>query len=130
LGIDWRVLLFTVAVATLTCIVFWIVPGLRASNADPVNAMKSGRRGVAGTRGRFSVQRAMVLSQISVSMVLIVGALLFARSFVNLLTYDPGMREDGVTTVFIGFNSLHKPPIALTISSARCWTRSARFPAC
>ncbi len=107
LGIDWRVLLFTVVVATLTCIVFGMVPAMRASNVDPVNAMKTGGRSVAGMRERFSVQRAMVLTQISVSMVLIVGALLFVRSFVNLLTYDPGMREDGVTTVFIGFNSLH-----------------------
>ncbi|HTA85808.1 MAG TPA: ABC transporter permease [Silvibacterium sp.] len=100
---DWRVLLFSAAVAVFTCIVFGTVPALRASNADPVVAMKTGDGRVAGNRERFSAQRIMVVVQISVSMVLLAGALLFVRSFRNLMTLNPGMREHGISVAHIGF---------------------------
>ena len=108
--IDWHVLLFTGAAATVTCVVFGMIPALRASGINPIDALKSGSRGMTASRNGFSLQRIMVLAQISVSMVLIVGALLFVRSFVNLLTLNPGMREDGVTSAFVGFQSLHIAP--------------------
>lgn len=54
-------------------------------------------------RERFTLQRAMVVTQISVSLVLLAGALLFVRSFNNLMTFNPGMREEGITLAFIGF---------------------------
>jgi predicted permease len=102
-GIDWRVLLFAACVAAITCIIFGMAPAFRASNADPVIAMKSGGRGTTAGRQRFSFQRAMVVTQISVSLVLLVGALLFVRSFRNLMTFNPGLREEGITLAFIGF---------------------------
>jgi predicted permease len=102
-GTDWRVLLFASAVTILTCLVFGMAPSFRASAADPVTAMRSGGRGMTGGRERFSFQRAMVVTQISVSLVLLVGALLFVRSFHNLMTFNPGMREEGITLAFIGF---------------------------
>ena len=100
---DWRVLLFAAAVAMLTAIVFGTFPALRGTKADPVTALKSGARGVVGNRERFSVQRLMVVAQIAVSMVLLVGALLFVRSYRNLVTLNPGMRESGITVAYIGF---------------------------
>jgi predicted permease len=102
-GIDWRVLLFAAAVTILTCLVFGVAPSFRASAADPVTAMRSGGRGMTAGRERFSIQRAMVVTQISVSLVLLVGALLFVRSFRNLMTFNPGLREEGITLAFIGF---------------------------
>jgi predicted permease len=102
-GTDWRVLLFAAAVTVLTCLVFGMAPSFRASAADPVTAMRTGGRGLTAGRERFSIQRAMVVTQISVSLVLLVGALLFVRSFRNLMTFDPGMREEGITLAFIGF---------------------------
>jgi predicted permease len=107
---DWRVLLFTTVVATVTCLVFGIVPALRATAAEPVSAMKTGGRGMTGGRERFSLQRFMVVAQISVSLVLLVGALLFVRSFYNLMTFDPGMREAGVTLAFLAFPQSNVPP--------------------
>jgi predicted permease len=100
---DWRVLLFATAVAVFTCIVFGIAPALRATRAKPISAMKAGGRGTTGGRERFSLQRILVVAQVSVSLVLLVGALLFVRSFRNLMTFDPGMRESGITDVFLGF---------------------------
>jgi predicted permease len=100
---DWRVMLFAAAAATATCVLFATLPAIGSTNADPVASMKSGERGVIGNRERFSVQRAMVITQIAVSMVLLVGALLFVRSYRNLLTLNPGMRESGITIGYFGF---------------------------
>jgi predicted permease len=100
---DWRVLLFAALVAALTAILFGTIPALRGSKADPISSLKSGARGVTGSRERFSVQRLMVVAQIAVSMVLLVGALLFVRSYLNLVTLDPGMRESGITIAYINF---------------------------
>jgi predicted permease len=107
---DWRVLFFTSAVAIFACAVFGVAPALRATAAEPVSAMKAGGRGIAGNRQRFSTQRWMVVTQISVSLVLLVGALLFVRSFRNLVTIDPGMRERGITVVFAQFQQSHVAP--------------------
>ena len=52
----------------------------------------------------------MVVTQISVSLVLLVAALLFVRSFRNLMTFDPGMRESGIVTGFLGFWQSNLPP--------------------
>ena len=100
---DWRVLLFSVGVAALTCVVFGVVPALRATRAEPISAMKTGGRGTTAGRERFSLQGLLVVTQVSVSLVLLVGALLFVRSFRNLMTFDPGMRESGITEAFLGF---------------------------
>jgi predicted permease len=103
------VLLFTAAVTGLTCIVFSLFPSLRASGVDPINAMKAGGRNITAGRERFSIQRAMVVTQIAVSLLLVVSALLFVRSFRNLMTFNPGMREQGITLVHLGFEKSNVP---------------------
>jgi predicted permease len=107
---DWRVLLFATAAATLTCLIFGTLPALRSTTAEPVASMKTGERGVAGNRERFSVQRAMVITQIAVSMVLLAGALLFVRSYRNLMNLNPGIRESGIAVGYFGFSSMHIKP--------------------
>jgi predicted permease len=107
---DWRVLLFAAVVATLTCIIFGTIPAMRGASADPIIALKSGERGIAGNRERFAFQRLMVITQIAVSMVLLVGALLFVRSYRNLMTVDLGMRESGITIGYFGFEALELKP--------------------
>jgi predicted permease len=72
--------------------------------------MKAGGRGMTGGRERFSLQRLMVVTQIAVSLVLLVGAFLFVRSFRNVMTFDPGMREGGITIAFIDFEQSHVAP--------------------
>jgi predicted permease len=109
-GIDWRVLLFAAGVAILTCAAFGVLPALRAAQAQPAAAMKAGGRGMTTGRERFSLQRLMVVTQISVSLVLLVAALLFVRSFRNLMTFDPGMREGGIATGFLGYWQSNLPP--------------------
>jgi len=107
---DWRVLLFTAAVAALTCLIFGALPALRSTRVEPVAAMKAGGRGMTAGRDRFSLQRLMVVTQVAVSLVLLVGALLFVRSFRNLMTFNPGLRQEGITLAYLGFPQSNLPP--------------------
>src|ERR1700733_14086672 len=109
LGLDWRALAFTGAVALATCALFDLIPALRSSRTTPTVALKSGSRGTTSGRERFSFQRTLVISQIAISMVLLVSALLFVRSFRNLMTIDPGFREDGILVGFIDMTHLKLP---------------------
>jgi len=109
-GTDWRVLIFAASAAGLTCAVFGVAPALRSSRAEPLSAMKSGGRGMTSSRQRYSFQSLMVVTQISVSLVLLMGALLFVRSFRKLMVVDPGMRESGITVTWLGFFQSHLPP--------------------
>ena len=107
LDLDWRVLGFTAAVVMTTCIAFALVPALRSSRAQPADALRSGSRGITAGRERFSFQRVLVILQISVSLVLLVGALLFVRSFRNLATLDPGFRQRNILVATIDLDPLH-----------------------
>jgi hypothetical protein len=57
--------------------------------------------GMTASRERFSIRRIIVVTQIALSLVLLVAALLFVRSFRNLMTFDPGMRQAGITFGFL-----------------------------
>jgi putative ABC transport system permease protein len=61
--------------------------------------MKASSRGVTANRERFSLRRILVVSQVALSLVLLVGALLFVRSLRNLLTLDMGFRQEGMLVV-------------------------------
>jgi predicted permease len=110
IGLEWRVLLFTGALMISTCIFVALVPAFRSSGVEPGLVLKSGSRGTTAGRERFSFQRVLVASQIAVSVVLLVGALLFARSFWNLVTLDPGFREKGILVTYVDLKRLALPP--------------------
>jgi predicted permease len=110
LSLDWRVLAFVAAVAILTSVVFGLAPAFRSSQMEPGDALKSAGRGKTGGRERHSFQRFLVVSQIAVSLVLLVGALLFVHSFWNLTRVDPGFRQDGVLIVFLDYDKLKLSP--------------------
>jgi predicted permease len=103
---DWRVLAFTLVVAASTCVLFGIAPALRGTRAQPVEAMNAGGRGLSQAPARTTIHRLIVVMQIAVSLVLLVGALLFVRSLYNLSTFDPGFRLSGITIGFLGFPDL------------------------
>ena len=105
---DWRLLAFTTSVAVLTCVIFGFVPALRASQIEPGAAMKAGGRGLT-QRERFSFQRFFVIGQIAVSLALLVGALLFVRSFRNLISLDAGFRQNGILFAYADFPRLRLP---------------------
>jgi predicted permease len=109
LTLNWRVLGFNALIAIGACLVFGVVPAVRATRISPTTAMRSGR-GLTADRGRLFAQRLMVVTQIAVSLVLLVGALLFVRSFRNLMTFDPGMRQEDITVAYFGYPGAKLPP--------------------
>jgi putative ABC transport system permease protein len=109
LTLDWRVFTFTAILAALTCLVFGLLPALRATAAAPGAAMKAGSRGVTDGRERFGVRRALVVTQVALSLVLVVGALLFVRSLRNLITLDPGFEQDGILVASLDLRSAGIP---------------------
>jgi len=128
LSLDWRVLLFTGLIAIFTCLVFGLVPAFRCSRAAPGSVLRHGSRGATAGRERFSFQRLLVVSQIAVSVVLLVGALLFVRSFWNLVTIDPGFRERGILIVTLDFRRMEFSPERATVFSRELLARVRALP--
>jgi ABC-type antimicrobial peptide transport system permease subunit len=77
LAVDWRVLAFAAGLAFLTCLLFGLVPAIRATRMELVAVMKAGGHGMTAGRERFSVRRALLVAQVALSLVLVGGALLF-----------------------------------------------------
>jgi putative ABC transport system permease protein len=93
---DWYVLGFTGTVAIVTCLLFGLAPAVRATRVSPHAAMKAGGRGLTADRGRFHLRRILVATQLALSLVLLVSAVLFSRSLHNLMTANPGFQENGI----------------------------------
>jgi putative ABC transport system permease protein len=110
LGADWRLFGFLAALAALTCILFGLTPALRATRISPNAAMKAGARGFSGGRERSGLRRVLVISQIAMSLVLLVTSLLFVRTLRNLLDLDAGFQQEGVVWTAIDFDKLGVPP--------------------
>jgi predicted permease len=96
---DVRVLAFTIGVATLTGLIFGLVPAWSAGRVDPQTAMKAHGRGLTDGPSRFRVAKALVVAQIALSLVLVTGAGLLIGSWRKLATLNPGFRREGVLLV-------------------------------
>jgi len=99
---DGRVLMFTLAVTLITGLVFGLAPALRASRADVVGALKSDAPAMNVGGRRFPLHGALVVGQVAMSMLLLVGALLFLRTLRAVATIDPGFRVDHMLLVNVG----------------------------
>src|SRR5439155_15485437 len=86
--LDWRVMAFVIAVSTATGVVFGIAPALRATRTDVNSALKENSWSVA--RSRSLLGKLLVVAQVTISLVLIVGAGLFLRTLQNLRQVDVG----------------------------------------
>ena len=100
-GLDWRVLLFTTAVATATALLFGIVPAIRSSRVAPNEAIKEQGRSIAG-ESRFGLGSLLVVAQVALSLVLVVGAGLFMRTFSALAHVRLGFDPDPLLLVDVG----------------------------
>jgi putative ABC transport system permease protein len=90
--------------------------------------MKAGSRGMTDSRERFGVRRALVVLQVALSLVLVVGALLFTRSLRNLTTMDAGFRTDGVMTAALDLRKANIPVEARAATNARIIERVGAIP--
>ncbi len=90
IGIDGRVLVFAICGTLLTTLIFGLAPALRFSRPDLLSALQGRGRGGTTGRTRNRLRRALVVAQVALALMLLVGSGLLARSFVKLLSNDPG----------------------------------------
>lgn len=108
---DGGVFAFAAAIAALTCVLFGLIPALRTTRKAPADVMKTGGRSLTTSRERFGLRQALVVSQVALSLVLLVSALLFSGSLRKLLAVDAGFRQNGILIVDLDFSRL-KIPVA------------------
>jgi putative ABC transport system permease protein len=99
LSIDWRVLAFTTGTTVLTALLFGVAPAFRAAGVSPMEAIKEQGRGAGGDTGRVSVASMLVVVQVALSVILVVAAALFLRTFNKLATLDLGFDSSRVLVV-------------------------------
>lgn len=107
---DWRIWGFTIAAGVATCLLFGLAPAVRATGASPAEAMKAGGRGSSEGRSRLDTRRMLVVAQVALGFILVVGGLLFVRTFRNLMTVDTGFDTDQVWDLTIDPQHASVPP--------------------
>jgi putative ABC transport system permease protein len=106
--IDAPVLLFTLGVSLLTGLVFGIAPAWKVASTNVHDPLKEGGRGTIGA-GHHRLRNSLVVAEISLSLILLVGAGLLLRSFFRILEADAGFRADGVLTAAVPLPRMRYP---------------------
>jgi predicted permease len=107
---DWRVLALVTLVAVCVCLFFGLSPALRASRRSPAAAMQPGGRSTTDAHEAVALRRGLVVAQIALSMVLVVGAVLFGRTLNNLGAVDLGFDPDVVVAAVDLRRTAVQPP--------------------
>lgn len=98
-GLDWRVLAFTTVISLLACVLTGLAPSLHGIRASLHLGLRQSK-----TAGRQRLGRALVITQLAISMVLVTGAALFGATLVKLYGVDRGLRTDGILTFTLRSN--------------------------
>jgi predicted permease len=109
LGLDWRVLGFASGLGVVTCLLFGLAPALRGTRMAATTVMRASARGATAGRDSISLRRALVVVQIALSVALLFGSLLFARTLHNAATVDPGFKPDGLLAAELNFTRVGVP---------------------
>jgi len=96
--IDTRMLAFTIAVAVATGMIFGLAPALQASRPNLVDALREGSRSGTGS-ARHRARSVLIVGEIAVSLVLLIGASLFMRSFLNIQQASAGFDAADILTL-------------------------------
>jgi predicted permease len=94
--LDWRTLAFSAALTFVTGMLFGLAPALDSSRLETGRALKESAANVASGRGHARMRKGFIVVQVAFSALLLVGAGLFARSFFNLMTEDPGFHAENL----------------------------------
>ncbi len=94
LGLDYRVLGFTLAVSVLTGVIFGLAPALQSSRPDLVPTLKGEMSAASAGRRRPNLRNLFVVTQVALSLMLLVSAGLLVKSLRNAQTMNPGFRTD------------------------------------
>jgi predicted permease len=104
LRIDWPVLAFAILVSAGTAIVLGLVAAWRGTRGDLRAALAQSQRTQGGGGASYRIRGSLVVVQLAMTVVLLIGAGLLARSFVQLMTIDPGFRTHGVVVASLAFD--------------------------
>ena len=133
IGIDARVLLFTLLLSVFSGILFGLVPALRVSRIDLNTTLKDAGRGSAGTssvwgRGN-NMRKLLVVSELALSVVLLIAAGLLIRSFVQLQSVAPGFNPKSVLTFELALNGQRYGDGQIRLSTYRqLWNALGQIP--
>jgi predicted permease len=109
IGLDTRVLLFTLAISLMAGVLFGLVPALKMSKPNVQETLKDGGRGLSG--GRHRMQGVFVVAELAMALVLLTGSGLMIRTLARLWIIDPGFNPRNVMTV-----GLSLPPSMMAAS--------------
>jgi len=125
--VDFRVILFTAAVAVLAGVLFGLAPAFQSLRFDLVAALKDGTRGAG--RSRTWVGRALVVAEIALALVLLAGTGVMIQSFMALQNSDPGFETENLLTVQLNLPEAHFPEDEQVLAtSEEIRTRLATLP--
>jgi len=99
--VDARVLLMTLGITAATAIIFGLLPALRSARVDLAETFRDGDRGSSEGHGKHRLRGALVASEFSLALVLLIGAGLMMRSVAALQHVDPGFDPRNVITMTI-----------------------------
>jgi putative ABC transport system permease protein len=125
---DMQMFAFTAGIGVLTALLFGVVPAFQVSRVDPQSAMKARSRGVGDSVGQLALGRALVSSQIAISLVLITAAALLVGSWRRLLTLDTGFRRSDVLLVGASVDALRLTPDQNRVVLDQVLTRLRAIP--
>lgn len=99
IGVNSRVLLFTLGLAVITILIFGLLPALQAAKADVREALNEGGRSGIGSHKQGRMRRLLVIVEVALALVLLVASGLMVRSFIKLRQVDVGFTEHSVLTL-------------------------------
>ncbi|PWT91365.1 MAG: ABC transporter permease [Blastocatellia bacterium] len=108
-GLDWRVLGFTLGVSVLTGFIFGLVPAFHSSNTALTESLKEGGRGSSDLGRRNRVRGVLVVAEMSIAVILLVGAGLLIKSLWRLQRVDTGLQPANVLTFNVALPDTRYP---------------------
>ncbi|HEY7181100.1 MAG TPA: FtsX-like permease family protein, partial [Blastocatellia bacterium] len=128
IGADGRALAFTFAVSTLTGILFGLAPALRSSRVSLSDTLKESGRSMAGGGHRL-LRNLLVVTEIALSLVLLIGAGLLIRSFIRVQRVEPGFAPKNVLSLRLTtFGTASGDKSRRTAFYKQLWERVRRLP--
>ncbi len=133
IGIDGRVLFFTFLISVFSGLLFGLVPALRVSRLDLYSTLKDASRGSAGASAMWgrgnNLRRLLVISELALSVVLLIGAGLLIRSFARLQNVPPGFNPGNVLTFELTMTGQkYSNSVAILNTYRQLWDSLERLP--
>ena len=109
MSIDYRVVIFTAGLSVLTGILFGLAPALRASRSDLAQTLKEGGGKQAGSTSSQRARSLLLVGEVALTLALSIGAGLLVKSFVKLMSVNPGLQADNVLTMSLNLPDAKYP---------------------